>query len=191
MISKATENEKLVIKMWEDGKTASEIAIAVGISRNAIAGKLHRLRTSHAIGYKSLQRRVAAMKANATKMDRKIVRVGEARLKEMELEQAKSAKEDIRPLAMEPVRKPTGRPVPLMKLGPLSCRYVVSGVMTKDFLFCNEVKKTGSSYCPEHHARCCVPNYTMKQREKLNDVTIKPATSGNNSEREGTGTSAD
>lgn len=183
MISKATENEKLVIQMWEDGKTATEIAEAVGVSRNAIAGKLHRLRANHAIGYKSLQRRVSAMKANATKMSRKVVGLGEARLKEMEKKQVKSVVEEVRPLITEVLQKPTGQPVKLMKLGPLSCRYVVSGVMAKDFLFCNEVKKPGSSYCPEHHAKCCVPNYTMKQKEKLNAVATQSAASRNNPQR--------
>lgn len=188
MISKATENEKLVIKMWEDGKTATEIAEAVGVSRNAIAGKLHRLRASHAIGYKSLQRRVSAMKANATKMDRKIVRVGEARLKEMELKQVENIAVNFKPLITEMAQRPTGNPVGLMKLGPLSCRYVVNGGAAKDFLFCNAVKKPGSSYCPEHHARCCVPNYTMKQKEKLNDSATQSATPSHNTQRKSFGT---
>jgi len=190
MISKATENEKLVIKMWEDGKTATEIAEAISVSRNVVAGKLHRLRANHAIGYKSLQRRVSAMKANATKMDRKIVRVGEARLKEMELKQVESVAANIRPLVTETAQKPTGQPVKFMKLGPLSCRYVVSGVAAKDFLFCNAVKKTGSSYCPEHHARCCVPNYTMKQKEKLNDAATQPPAARSNPQRQSFGTGA-
>lgn len=190
MISPATINEKLVLEMWESGKTATEISQALGVTRNVVAGKLHRMREQRRIGYKNIQRRVAALKGNETKQRAKMLRVMESKLAMEEERKTVDVAEVVKPLITESIRKPTGKPVGLMGLGPLSCRYVVSGVMAKDFLFCNEVKKPGSSYCAEHHAICCIPNYTMRQKEKLDDITTKSNHPSNNPKRQSYGSSA-
>jgi hypothetical protein len=148
------------------------------------------MRAQRQIGYKNIQRRVAALKSNETKQRAKMLRSMESKLAMEEERKTLDVAEAVKPLITESIRKPTGKPVGLMDLGPLSCRYVVSGVLAKDFLFCNEVKKAGSSYCEEHHARCCIPNYTMRQKEKLNATTAQPSHSGNNPQRQSYGTSA-
>ena len=161
-ISKVTEYEKEILELWENGSTGSQIANKIGATRNAVMGKLHRMREAQIISYKSLQRRVSAIKSNVMKAEKK-------RLKIEELEHVFAPpvedEDALKIIAEElaPIRE-KAKPVRFINLGSHSCRYVVEGIFAKDFMFCNEVKKIGSSYCAEHHARCCVPNAITRKK---------------------------
>jgi hypothetical protein len=175
MESKVTEHEKELIRLWEEGLTGKEIADRIGTTRNAVMGKLHRLRERHVISYKSVATRLAAIRHAVKVRERAKERATEAGVppKPVEEKPLIEAVEELLPLIIEELKPQYAdrQPVGFMDLGPSSCRYVVGGVMAKDFLFCNEVKKIGSSYCEEHHARCNVPNTIIRRKVIKNDVT--------------------
>lgn len=172
MISKVTEHEQEILKLWEDGLTGSEIANQIGVTRNAVMGKLHRLRERHVITYKNIATRTAAIR-HKVRVKERAKQIDETlngqKVEEKPLEEAV---EELLPLILEELRPKTGdrKPVKFMDLQPSSCRYVVSGAMAKDFLFCNEVKKIGSPYCQEHHSRCNTPNLIIKKKVVKNDA---------------------
>ena len=44
MISEVTKHEQELLKLWEEGLSGKLIAEKLGVTRNAVMGKLHRLR---------------------------------------------------------------------------------------------------------------------------------------------------
>jgi len=162
MIAKVTENEEEILRLWQEGMSGKLIAEKIGTTRNAVMGKLHRMREAHIITYKNVATRMAAVKHSVRMKER-------ARIAPEEIIEEKPLREtveDILPMILEELR-PKNRdrhPVKFMDLDSSSCKYVVSGIYAKDFLFCNEVKKIGSSYCQEHHSRCNTPNILTRKK---------------------------
>ena len=76
-ISKVTEYEKEILELWENGSTGSQIANKIGATRNAVMDKLHRMKEAQIISYKSLQRRVSAIKSNVVKAEKKRLKIEE------------------------------------------------------------------------------------------------------------------
>jgi hypothetical protein len=58
-----------------------------------------------------------------------------------------------------PAVRPVAAPVPLMKLGRRSCRYIGERpeLLTLDSAIYCGAQTDGGSWCPEHRARCLVP----------------------------------
>jgi hypothetical protein len=153
--------QKKILKHWEQGKAASQIADELGITRNAIMGHLYRMRQA---GVK--------MRQKSPNKDQPAPRpIGMKKF-------VRKAPAPIKPTIAEIQKQndptPTGKPVPLIQLKSNSCRFVVSGVMAKDFLFCNEPKWGGSSYCEKHHYICYIPKSSIReQRAKAHDAATK------------------
>ena len=169
MQAKVTEHEQEILRLWEKGLTGQQISEKIGVTRNAVMGKLHRLRQQHVITYKNVATRMAAIKHRVRVTER-------AKVKQVKVVDEKPLIEEVEellPMLLEELRpKETDRkPVGLMKIDSSSCRYVVDGVTTKDFLFCNAVKKAGSAYCQEHHDICHIPLSVMRKRMRDNDAT--------------------
>lgn len=168
MISKVTENEQEILRLWENGMSGKDIAARIGVTRNAVMGKLHRLRERHVLTYRNVATRMAAIKRSVKEKERARIakETGpDAKLKEQPLLETV---EELLPMILEELRPKYAerKPVKFIDLDSSSCRYVISGDFAKDFLFCNEVKKIGSSYCEEHHAKCNTPNLLIRRKEK-------------------------
>lgn len=172
MEQKVTEQEAEILKLWKEGQTGQAIADQLGITRNAVMGKLHRLRERRIISYKSVATRLAAIRHAVRVRERAKKAEAEPAPQPIEEKPQKVEVVDILPemVEEEPPPKPDRNPVTLMNLGPLSCRYVINNGVAKDFLFCNAVKKVGSSYCEEHHTLCHVPQLHLRRKEKPNDA---------------------
>lgn len=155
--------QKQIYKLWESGYPASEIAKEVCITRNAVMGHLFRMRQA---GVKMRQKPPSANAKKAAPPPPKRT-VGVKKMPRRLPAPIKPTLEEINP----PPLIPNGDPVPMMKLARFSCRYVVSGVDAKSFLFCNAKARDNSSYCPHHHAICYVPFSNAKPRRKPNDAT--------------------
>jgi hypothetical protein len=151
--------QKKILQLWETNVPSSEIAKHLGITRNAVMGHLYRMR--HA-GVPMRQKHPDTKKAAPRPIGlKKLVRKAPA-----------PVKPTIEEIQKQSDQKPTGKPVPLMQLKSASCRFVVSGVMAKDFLFCNEQQKPGSPYCAHHHAICYVPKSSIRDlRSKKDDAS--------------------
>ena len=146
-----------LVALWRDQKTGSEIAAALGMTRNAVMGMLNRLRVKGKLGYRKLQflgkdtkprrSRANAPKAKTTvSVDKPGVSTGP------------NPHLVVWPKRPEPVFTPgPDKGVKLEDLEYWHCRWAMSEVRPKVFRFCGARKKDGSSYCTEHHALVYVP----------------------------------
>jgi len=191
-VSKVEACKNDILKMWEEGLSGQQIADKIGTTRSAVMGKLHRMREQKIITYKSVASRMAAVKHSVRTKERS--RLKEEGVDHIEIEKELpplTYEEILKPLIIEAEKKPTSIPVKFEDLGPFSCRYVVEGIFAKDFLFCNEVKKTGSSYCVEHHSKCKTILPIHRKKEQSNDATAKPSNPSLHPSRQGTSSGAD
>jgi len=151
------ENNTEIRDLWLKGLTGSEIAKQLGVTRNSVMGKLHRMRHAGLLAGKALNERMKAISAMGKKQPPEpsppILPIVE---REPQKPKPEPTPEPVNLFVCEeveaPVEKPT-KPIPLDKLTPKSCRFIINSGDPKDFLFCGEPKK-GSSYCEEHENLC-------------------------------------
>jgi hypothetical protein len=161
-----SEEEYEIIELWKKGWTGTQIAKKMYMTRNAVMGKLFRWRKAGLFEYKSTATRKAAIKEKVRIENRKLA-LGKGKPRST----VKKEFPLINYLDNLPPPPPLTEPVKFMDLSPQSCRYVVSGGVTKDFRFCNLPKKDGSSYCTDHHKLCYVPMSAPKYKVKRNATT--------------------
>jgi GcrA cell cycle regulator len=147
------EEERLIIKMWKERKTGSEIASATGRSRNSIMGKLNRLRAKGVITLlpEGESRFKPKNLAQSTGVRKKVPSM--PKMPPLKTETAPEEK-DLADLFVPPPPPPKEenvKPIKFIDLKPMSCRWVVSGKRAEEFLFCGKRKERGA-YCAEHGA---------------------------------------
>jgi len=121
------ERVALLRKLWGEGKTAAEIAHALGnVTRNAVIGKAHRLKLSN---------RISPIQQNTKKT---IVRANDSK------QQTRSK----RPVIREEDIKIEGRS--LAELKDKMCRWPIGDPKDDDFMFCGCLAVSGLPYCPDH-----------------------------------------
>lgn len=161
-----SEDDQEILRLWEQGLSGGQIAKKTYHTRNAIMGKLHRWRQSGIIGYKSTKTRNAAIKEQVRIANRKIA-LGKGKPRQV----VKQELPLINFLDNLPPPPPLTEPAKFMNLSAQSCRYVVSGGVAKDYMFCNHQKRPNSSYCDEHHRLCYVPFSAAKNKASRNAAT--------------------
>lgn len=153
------DREKALRSLWNDGKSASQIAAIMGggLSRSGVLGKAHRLKLA------------SRTKAASKPAPRRLKRVGNAggtvaKLKKARdvAPQAASVAEALRAVT---VSDPSGdkylksavwsplpgtEPIGLLQLNEHTCRWPVGAAPT---LFCGLNPNAGSPYCALHAAR--------------------------------------
>lgn len=171
-IDMLTKEQKLMVKMWEDGKTGLQIAEKLGKTRNAVMGALKRLRDKGHIEYKQIPVNRGEKRPPPSL---KFLPVRNRRI----LREIKEGKRKTPEVLVSPeaafLKKP---PVKFFDLTHNSCRFIINDALPQNFLFCNDDKKEGSPYCERHHKVCYVPGTSevdrRKKRKKLiYDPTIK------------------
>jgi len=128
----ALSEEKITaaINLWNDGKSAGEIAKLFKVSRGTVVGVIYRAR----------MRGLDVKQKGPTKPG--LVRV-EAKPKETKVE---IVKEPV-VLTVAPQKELT-----VYRLQPGQCKYPTHFSADNEQLFCG--KATEKSYCPEHHKLC-------------------------------------
>jgi GcrA cell cycle regulator len=113
-------------RMWGEGLSTAEIGKRLGISKNAVVGKAHRL---HLDSRPSPIKRIGPRPA----MPRSLVHT--------------------RPPAQPVVAAPAPRPAPrIVELSSQSCRWPIGHPGDPGFHFCTERAIQGKPYCVEHAA---------------------------------------
>lgn len=124
------ERVTLLKKLWGEGKTAAEIAKALGgVTRNAVIGKAHRLKLSN---------RISPIQQNERKEDR-----------------VPEAKKLPKVIAKQPVvvAKPANssfKGLKMIELKERMCRWPSGDPKDEDFSFCGCTSVPGLPYCEEH-----------------------------------------
>ncbi len=114
-------------RMWDDGDSAAEIGRAIGMTRNAVLGKAHRLR---------LGTHKAKVKERGGR-PRKPARMVLAKI---------SA-----PLPKPQAVQTPARPCKLFELERDSCRWPHGDPCSKDFYYCGAVSMAEQPYCLSHY----------------------------------------
>ena len=113
-------------QMWTEGKTATEIAKELGVTKNSIVGKVHRL---------CLTARPSPIKSKDEEPVEKA---------EVEKEIPEEAEENV-----EEKHKSSCH-VKLVELDSHTCRWPLGDPRDEDFCFCGKKVRMGQTYCEEH-----------------------------------------
>ncbi|MBP5352870.1 MAG: global cell cycle regulator GcrA-like protein [Alphaproteobacteria bacterium] len=137
-------------QMWVEGLTANEIAKRLGVTKNAIVGKVHRL---------CLKARPSPIKNKNAKDE-----AAEVAATEEENVETATAVETVEIVAEEDVvckpqpaavRVHNGN-VKLTELDSHTCRWPIGDPRDDDFCFCGKKVRAGQTYCDEHSAMAYV-----------------------------------
>ena len=162
-------------RMWAEGLTTSEIAKSLGVSKNSIVGKVHRLGLS---GRPSpIKRKVEVTKASSKK--KAAVEVEIVEIKEEPKVVAPEVKKEVKKTAPAPAKQtakekkaeaktveveevieiitpvethPKSKDglVRLVDLDGHTCRWPVGDPKDEKFHFCGKKVRLGQTYCEEH-----------------------------------------
>ncbi|WP_273759738.1 GcrA family cell cycle regulator [Bartonella sp. ML70XJBT.G] len=155
------ERVELLKKFWSEGLSASQIAAQLGgVSRNAVIGKVHRLKLPGR--GKTAQGNVRAQKTPASSPSSPRIRrtpstvsptiapscsVGATALKvESVVEDIKEPDVPEKPNVVVPI----SRHLNLLQLSENTCRWPVGDPLSSDFHFCGADSGENSPYCAFH-----------------------------------------
>lgn len=162
-------------KLWAEGLSASQIAAQLGgVSRNAVIGKVHRLKLSGRGGStaqaaqkkKSIPAQAAAVKAArpTPPSSRTVVTtsIGATALQaEFDAQPVTQVRPQMR--AIENLAVPVSRKLMLVQLSERTCKWPNGDPLAEDFSFCgNDCAETGP-YCG-YHARVAFQPASERRR---------------------------
>jgi GcrA cell cycle regulator len=167
------ERVELLKKLWTEGLSASQIAAQLGgVSRNAVIGKVHRLKlsargrqaaaparqkkASHASGgAKSISRASSTVRSMPTS-------IGATALQTM-FEAEPVARHQIRPV--EDIVVPISRRLQLVQLTERTCKWPNGDPLSEDFHFCGNDSLENGPYCA-YHARIAFQPASERRRNR-------------------------
>ena len=130
-----TERVELLKRHFEEGLSCRKIAASIGVSRNAVIGKLTRLGLTR--GPTSAEPRAATAKPRASKS-----------VPRQQYQMLQVVYENGQPVGDAPVA--SARPCSLFELSEERCRWPISTPGAEDFCFCGNMPLEGVPYCEGH-----------------------------------------
>jgi len=167
------ERVELLRKLWSEGLSASQIAAQLGgVSRNAVIGKVHRLKlssrgrataaparqkkTTHAApAVKSAPRPAASIRAMPAS-------IGATAL-QTQFDVEPVARHVVRPV--ENVVVPISRRLQLIQLSERTCKWPNGDPLSEDFSFCGNDAAESGPYCA-YHARIAFQPPSERRRQR-------------------------
>lgn len=129
-----------IIRLWEQNKTAKQIGEEVGLTRNAVIGRVSRARMAGVqLTRADNIRKGAPAKAAPVVKNRRIIREFKLKCEPLPI------LEIITPQQMR-------RSIPMSKLTSQSCRYILNDDPSHP-IYCGALKEK-NSYCGKHYALC-------------------------------------
>ncbi|WP_240932727.1 GcrA family cell cycle regulator [Pelagibius litoralis] len=138
------------MRLWEAGRSASEIGRLLGVSKNSVVGKAHRMKLAARPSPIKRSTGTPSRRAAVSPMPKPVARVEpQARLER-----------PLRPAAAPtPVRPTVRRQAPSLRRssgkGP-NCLWPIGDPGDADFHFCGAPAVAGKPYCDEHCARAYI-----------------------------------
>ena len=145
-------------ELWGAGQSASQIGKALGMSKNAVIGKAHRLKLPPRPSPIRKERSAARPKPRSVPRLRTTVSPvrDPAPNPRVTLEHAAEAVRSV----LESVPRPAPRPVRRSNGGP-GCLWPIGDPGDPDFHFCGDASVPGKPYCDRH----CAKAYIVKTRQ--------------------------
>lgn len=174
------ERVEVLKKLWMEGLSASQIAgeLGQGVTRNAVIGKVHRLKLSaRAKPATSSPRSRPASRtvrrpsssssspsSTAAMMRRRSVNaaptIGATALK---LTEAEDAALYVAPAQVQEVFIPVGERIGLLGLSEDTCKWPIGDPLNSDFHFCGQHSLEAKPYCEFHSRRAY---HTVERRKR-------------------------
>jgi GcrA cell cycle regulator len=164
------ERVELLRKLWSEGLSASQIAGQLGgVSRNAVIGKVHRLKLSsrgRAVSSQPRQKKsvhAGVKPSGRTGSTGRIVASIGATALQAQFDSEPIARQVLRPL--ENIVVPISRRLMLVELSERTCKWPNGDPLTEEFHFCgNDSAETGP-YCA-YHARIAFQPASERRRSR-------------------------
>jgi len=163
------ERVEVLKKLWMEGLSASQIAgeLGQGVTRNAVIGKVHRLKLSARAKPASSSPRARAAHRSPRRpsggstssssmgtMKRRSVNsspmIGATALKQSE---DLDTEFYVAPNLAQELVIPEGERVSLLELSELTCKWPIGDPLNSDFHFCGRGSLEGKPYCEFHSKR--------------------------------------
>ena len=176
------ERVELLKKLWADGLSASQIAGQLGgVTRNAVIGKVHRLKLSGrgkttssqprakkpvTAGVTTTQARAAAPRSSgsAAKVSSYTHAVGATALKADYNQQPVALNSRVLEFTA-PLVAPVSRELRLVDLSERTCKWPVGDPMSADFNFCGHEAGNAGPYC-QFHAKMAYQPASERRRAR-------------------------
>ena len=135
-------------RLWDKGLTASEIAKKLGVTKNAIVGKVHRL---------CLKARPSPIKTKDEEMKQVQETVAQKVVVEAEIVEELPVEENVSETDSTSISTSNdGNKLKLVDLDSHTCRWPLGDPRDDDFGFCGKKVRAGQTYCDEHSAMAYV-----------------------------------
>jgi GcrA cell cycle regulator len=167
------ERVELLRKLWSEGLSASQIAAQLGgVSRNAVIGKVHRLKlSSRGRANTAPVRQKKNMHSNgavkAAPRQATVVRTMPASVGATALQTHFHVEPIARPMLrpVENVVVPISRRLQLIQLNERTCKWPNGDPLTEDFNFCGNESAESGPYCA-YHARIAFQPAAERRRHR-------------------------
>ncbi|WP_173934846.1 GcrA family cell cycle regulator [Chelativorans sp. Marseille-P2723] len=164
------ERVELLKKLWAEGLSASQIAAQLGgVSRNAVIGKVHRMKLSsrgRASPNTPRQTKAPSTSNTVTRKQRTVrplaTSVGATALK-VQVEEEAVPFQHIRPV--ENVVVPISRDLKLVQLTERTCKWPNGDPLAEDFSFCGNNVGENGPYCA-YHSRLAYQPASERRRNR-------------------------
>ncbi|HWK13233.1 MAG TPA: GcrA family cell cycle regulator [Rhizobiaceae bacterium] len=150
------ERVELLSKLWSEGLSASQIAAQLGgVSRNAVIGKVHRLKLSGrgraataAVRPKKVVSANSGGKQGVARVTRTVTTTIGATALQAQFDVEPVARQVLRPAA--DVVIPISRRLVLTELTERTCKWPNGDPLAEDFSFCGNESGESGPYCGYH-----------------------------------------
>lgn len=130
-------------QMWKEGLTTTEIAKRLGVSKNSIVGKVHRLNLkARPSPIKKKEEVVVAPEVTVAKEEETVKQVAKP-IKKINISPINVSNEKV---------KKENSYLKLTELDNHTCRWPIGDPRDDNFCFCGKAVRSGQTYCEEHSA---------------------------------------
>ena len=140
--------------LWQTGLTTSEIAKKLGVSKNSIVGKVHRLSLSgrpSPIKKKEETQKIKVKTPKKNKLSQEKEEKFSVQQEDLLFDTENEIKIDVVSEVIVPVENGSSEEnVRLTDLDNHTCRWPIGDPRDENFHFCGKKVRTGQTYCEEH-----------------------------------------
>lgn len=162
-------NDKRLIDMWFEGKSAADIANILGVSRGSVMGKVYRLRQNGVLDYRQDPSGWAGKKKKTPHPLPNPKTMASQPVQTLNLNKPKEP--DPAPVVAPPVPvfDPSKPYKNILQLTYTTCRYIMTEDTSTSAFYCGEPVER-RSYC-KAHADLCFTRYANYTKKKPNAVS--------------------